>query len=86
MEDGFVKGVNVAQSDSIRRVSAKLVVDAEGVSSRFVRQAGLLPFRREGLVYAVEAEVENVCGVEEHAVEVYTGKDYAPGFYGWLIP
>jgi flavin-dependent dehydrogenase len=38
------------------------------------------------MVYAVEAEVENVEGVEEHGVEVYVGKDYAPGFYGWLIP
>jgi flavin-dependent dehydrogenase len=38
------------------------------------------------LLYAVEAEVENVQDVEQNAVGVYFGKAYAPGFYGWLIP
>jgi flavin-dependent dehydrogenase len=38
------------------------------------------------LVYAVEAEVDGVQDVELDAVEVYFGKSYAPGFYGWLIP
>ncbi|MCW4017176.1 MAG: NAD(P)/FAD-dependent oxidoreductase [Candidatus Bathyarchaeota archaeon] len=87
VEGGFVKGVNVAQPDgSTVRVSARLVVDAEGVSSRLLRQAGLHALNPEGLVYAVEAEVDGVCEVEEHAVEVYVGKAYAPNFYGWLIP
>ncbi len=67
-------------------IPASLVIDAEGISSRFMRQAGLVTFRREGLVYAAEIEVNNVQDVEEHAVEVYVGKDYAPGFYAWLIP
>lgn len=87
LQDGFVRGVNVIQDTSgEKQIFTNLVIDAEGVSSRFMRQAGLQPLRREGLVYAVEAEVEGVQGVEEHAVEVYVGKKYAPGFYGWLIP
>ena len=61
-------------------------MDAEGISSRLLRQAGLKALKPEGLVYAVEAEVENVQDVERDAVEVYLGKNYAPGFYGWLIP
>ena len=61
-------------------------MDAEGISSRLLRQAGLRRLKPEGLVYAVEAEVENVQDVELDAVEVYFGKNYAPGFYGWLIP
>jgi geranylgeranyl reductase family protein len=86
-ENGFVKGVNVIQGDKAEeKVSAKVVLDAEGISSRMLRQAGLPTLKREGLVYAVEAEVENVKNVEEHAVEVYVGNEYAPGFYGWLIP
>ncbi len=87
IDDGFVNGVNVAQGDKVEmQVPAKLVVDAEGISSRLTRQAGLPTPKREGLVYAVEAEVENVQNVEEHAVEVYVGNDYAPGLYAWLIP
>jgi digeranylgeranylglycerophospholipid reductase len=85
--DGFVKGVNVQQEGRAQeRVYSKIVLDAEGVSSRLLRQAGLKALKPKGLVCAVEAEVENVQGVERHAVEVYFGKTYAPGFYGWLIP
>jgi digeranylgeranylglycerophospholipid reductase len=88
VEDGSVKGVNVAKSTvgGEEQVLARLVVDAEGISSRLLRQAGLQGLKPEGLVYAVEADAENVEGGEEHTVEVYVGKDYAPGFYGWLMP
>lgn len=86
IQDGFVKGITIAKDGNIGNVPAKMVIDAEGVSSRFVHQAGLKPLRREGIVFAVEAEVDRVQDVEEHAVEVYVGQHYAPGFYGWLIP
>jgi digeranylgeranylglycerophospholipid reductase len=84
--DGSVRGVNIEQNGIQQKVGSKIVLDAEGVSSRLVRQAGLKTLKPEGLVYAVEAEVENVQDVELDAVEVYFGRNYAPGFYGWLIP
>jgi flavin-dependent dehydrogenase len=34
----------------------------------------------------VEAEVEGAEDVGSDSVEVYFGSEYAPGFYGWLIP
>jgi digeranylgeranylglycerophospholipid reductase len=86
IEDDHVKGVSVEQNGKREDVSAKIVVDAEGISSRLLKQAGLSAFNRDGLVYAVEAEVENVQDVASDAVEVFLGKNYAPGFYGWLIP
>jgi len=86
-ENGFVEGVNVEQKDrGEEEVSAKIVVDAEGISSRILRQTGLPVLNRDRLVYGVEAEVENVKNVELDAVEVFLGKNYAPGFYAWLIP
>ncbi|MGO8807482.1 MAG: NAD(P)/FAD-dependent oxidoreductase [Candidatus Bathyarchaeia archaeon] len=87
IRDGYVKGVNI-QSGSGRQeqVSAKITIDAEGISSRLLRQAGLKALKPEGLVYSVEAEVEDVRDIELDAVEVYFGKSYASGFYGWLIP
>jgi digeranylgeranylglycerophospholipid reductase len=85
--DGFVKGVNIKQSDGAEeKVFSQIVLDAEGISSRLLRQAGLTALKPRGLVYAVEAEVDKVQDVELDAVEVYFGKAYAPGFYGWLIP
>jgi digeranylgeranylglycerophospholipid reductase len=86
MSDGFVKGVSVERNGKREDVSAKIVVDAEGIASRFVKQAGLHGFNRGGLVYAVEAEVANVRDVALDAVEVFLGNGYTPGFYGWLIP
>jgi geranylgeranyl reductase family protein len=83
----FVKGVNVQRDGGEQeQVSSKIIIDAEGVSSRLLRQAGLRALKPQGLVYAVEAEVENVRDVECDAVEVYLGRAYASGFYGWLIP
>jgi digeranylgeranylglycerophospholipid reductase len=86
LEKGFAKGVSVLHNGVVDEVHARVVVDAEGISSRLLRQTSLSGLNGANLVYAVEAEVENVQGVEEHSVEVYVGKDYAPGFYGWLIP
>jgi geranylgeranyl reductase family protein len=87
IDNGFVKGVNVEQKDTTEeKVSAKIVVDAEGISSRLLRQTGLSTLNRDRLVYAVETEVENVKNVELDAVEVFLGKNYAPGFYAWLMP
>ncbi len=87
LKDGFVKGVNIRRTDgSEEKVYSKIVLDAEGVSSRLLRQAGLKTLKTSGLVYAVEAEVDRVQDVELDTVEVYFGKAYSPGFYGWLIP
>ena len=85
--DGSVKGVKIRHTDSSEvKVYSKIVLDAEGVSSRLLRQAGLQGLKNSGLVYAVEAEVDTAQDVELDTVEVYFGKTYAPGFYGWLIP
>ena len=86
VQDGSVKGVTVERDGRQMQVSSKFVLDAEGVSSRLLRQAGLKALKPEGLVCAVEAEVEGVRDVQLDAVEVYLGGGYASGFYGWLIP
>jgi digeranylgeranylglycerophospholipid reductase len=87
MHDKRVKGVNVNHADgSQTQVNSKIVLDAEGVSSRLLRQAGLKMLKPSSFVYAVETQIEGAQDIEMNAVEVYFGKAYAPGFYGWLIP
>jgi digeranylgeranylglycerophospholipid reductase len=86
LHDGFVKGVNIDHDGDIEPVEAKVVVDAEGISARFVKEAGLAALQGGCFVHAVEAEVENVGNLEGDAVEVFLGKEYAPGFYGWIMP
>ncbi len=86
IKDGFVKGVIVNRDGDIEEYVAKIIVDAEGISSRLLRQTGLSVLDRRWLVNGVEAEVENVRNVQSDNVEVFLGNDFAPGFYGWLIP
>lgn len=86
LENGAVTGVKVQQKDKAERFPAKIVVDAEGISSRLLRQTGLVGAKGKKLVYAVEAEVENARDVNLDAVEVFLGKAYAPGFYAWIMP
>jgi digeranylgeranylglycerophospholipid reductase len=87
MENGVVKGVTVKQGDKAdERLSSRIVVDAEGISSRLLRQTGLSALNSGRLVHAVEAEVDHVKDVDLDAVEVFLGKAYAPGFYAWLMP
>jgi geranylgeranyl reductase family protein len=87
VEGGFVKGVSIKQDGKTKeKFFAKIVVDAEGISSRILRLAGLSGLNRHMLVNGVQAEVENVKDTEPDMVEVFLGKDYATGFYAWLIP
>ncbi len=85
-KDGVIKGVVVKRGDEAECVPAKIVVNAEGISSRLLRQSGLAGLDRKRLVYGVEAEVEKVEDIELGAVEVFMGSAYAPGFYAWLMP
>ena len=86
LDNGFAKGVNIERENNLESVEAKVVVDAEGISSRFVKEAGLAASQGGSLVNAVEAEVENAGNLEVDTVEVFLGKEYAPGFYGWIMP
>jgi digeranylgeranylglycerophospholipid reductase len=86
VEEGLVKGVVVKQDSNSGKKTARIVLDAEGVGSRILRQAGLATLDRRMLVNGIEAEVENAQDLESDAVEVYLGREYAPSFYAWLIP
>jgi len=84
MENTFVKGAIVRQEGMSENKQSRVVVDAEGISSRITREAGLP--RPQKILKGVEAEVENIKDAESDTVDVYLGNSYAPGFYAWLIP
>lgn len=81
-----MKGVIVRRNEKTEKFLASIVVDAEGIFSGLLRQARLSPPKYDMFVHCVEAEVENVLDLETEMVEVFLGRDYAPGFYGWLVP
>ena len=78
--------VRVKQEGQSETIRAKMVIDAEGISSRLAREMGLPGPDRKMLAIGVEAEVENMEDRNLDSVDVYFGSEYAPGFYGWLIP
>lgn len=84
VEEDFARGVRVNGKHEER--FAKIVIDAEGISSRILRMMGLASLNREMLVKGIQAEVENVKNVEPDTVEIFLGNAYAPGFYAWLAP
>jgi geranylgeranyl reductase family protein len=86
VDNGTVVGINVEKANNIEKVPAKIVVDAEGVGSRLLKETDLSNVSRKKLVYSVEAEIENVQNIDRDTVEVFLGKDYASGFYAWIIP
>lgn len=86
IENGFVKGVVIKQKGVTNRWKTKVVIDAEGINARLSRQAGLPSPNRYAIVKGMEAEVEGVRDLQLDMVEVFLSRDYAPGFFAWLIP
>lgn len=85
-KDGFAKGVKFNVDGNEKSEHAKIVVDAEGVSSRILRQTGLKCADAFMIVNGVNAEVEGIRDVETDCVQVFLGNAYAIGFYAWIIP
>jgi digeranylgeranylglycerophospholipid reductase len=83
---GIVNGATIRRQGKTENRLAKIVIDAEVISSRILRQTGLRGPSQRMLVNGVEAEAENVRDTQLDTVEVFLGADYAPGFYAWLIP
>jgi flavin-dependent dehydrogenase len=70
---------------STSSIHSDIVVDAEGVTSRFVKRMGLTPLRQEGVLPALQFELTEV-DVDPDYAEIYFGKTLAPGFFVWVIP
>jgi len=86
IKEGSTKGLRVIRKNRMEALQAKIVIDAEGVSSSLLGQAGLQKPERGKIINAVSAEVDGVIDLQTDMVDVFLGNEYAPGFYAWLIP
>jgi geranylgeranyl reductase family protein len=77
--DGRFAGV--AGAGWIEKV--RVIIDAEGPSRRLAKGARLVKNRRKTLL-GVNTEID--CEVEADMVEVWFGRETAPGFFAWVIP
>ena len=78
-----VKGVTLNGKE---RLEANVIVDAEGCSSALLKKTGLKALESSMVVRGIQAEVNGAEDLDEDMVEVYFGRNVAPGFFAWIIP
>jgi len=83
-DSGSVTGV--ALEGNGERAEANVVIDAEGCSSALLKKTGLQGLKSSMIVRGIQAEVDDVEGIDEDMVEMYLGRKIAPGFFAWIIP
>jgi len=76
-------GISVRGEEASSR--AKIVIDAEGVSSKILKAVGLKPLDRTCLLTGLQLDLQGV-DVDPEYVEVHTGQGIAPRFFAWVIP
>ncbi|MCF7808520.1 MAG: NAD(P)/FAD-dependent oxidoreductase [Candidatus Marinimicrobia bacterium] len=86
MEDDSVKGVEYQYMGEKRKLTAKLVIAADGVESRVGRMAGMRTATKlKDMESAYQATVGNI-DVDQELIDFYIGTNWAPGGYLWVFP
>jgi geranylgeranyl reductase family protein len=80
--NGGVK-IRIMEVGEEKSISSKLLIGADGAGSNVARWAGIK--RENKFVSGVQVEVV-AADIEDDVAEVYFGKQFAPGFYGWILP
>ena len=62
-------------------VKARVVIGADGPASIVAKKAGLMKSSK----YIKCAQVETIAKASDDIAEVYFGRSFAPGFFGWLV-
>jgi len=85
-EEGYAKGVYANSSGEDIRISADVVVGADGVESRIGRWGGI--DTRLRLADVVTCAQFLLCGIEFNRdyCEIFFGEDIAPKGYAWVFP
>ncbi len=81
--NGSAVGVRSIRGSKDWEVSPEVIIGADGPRSDVRRLFGLE--RPSKLLYAIQAEME-MRPFREDYVEVFFGREIAPGFFGWVIP
>ncbi|MFX1485665.1 MAG: geranylgeranyl reductase family protein [Promethearchaeota archaeon] len=68
------------------QIRANVVIDAEGVKAGLVKNMGLKPPERSMILPALQFEIIDTRDIDPDFVEIYLGKNVAPGFFAWVIP
>ena len=84
--NGEVNGVVLDYLGEEKQIQAKIVIGADGLTSRIGRWAGLKTLvRMKDMESAVQYSVANV-DIEPNKMIMYVGMNHAPGGYIWVFP
>ena len=84
--NGEVNGVVLDYLGEEKQIQAKIVIGADGLTSRVGRWAGLKTLvRMKDMESAVQYSVANV-GIEPNKMIMYVGMNHSPGGYIWVFP
>ncbi|MBU3966992.1 MAG: NAD(P)/FAD-dependent oxidoreductase [Euryarchaeota archaeon] len=76
-------GISVLSSGVIKDIQADLIIGADGIMSSVGRAAGLP--RCKKFLSGIQFEAPYHARDPEF-VEIFTGNNFAPGFFGWAVP
>ncbi len=84
-ESGEVNGVITKEPDGTHQRSVRIIINAEGSRCQISRMVGLPVVSRKNKYPAYQFEMTGV-DIEEDIVEMFYGRQIAPGFFAWIIP
>lgn len=86
MENGCVKGAKIESCGQITKVTASVVIAADGVESKFSRWCGIdttVPIRE--IMSSVQYLMADI-DIDAHTTVFYLGNEIAPEGYLWIFP
>ncbi len=86
VEDDAVKGITYQYMGEKRKLTAKIVIAADGVESRVGRMAGIRTATKlRDMDSGYQATVGNV-EIDQERIDFFIGSNWAPGGYLWIFP
>ncbi len=78
--------LHIKKKNQSTLLRSRILISAEGTRARLSASIGLPTPDKNWLFPAIQYEFEGVQNLETDCVELYFGRKYAPGFFGWVIP
>ena len=85
-KDGIVLVDLISQSGEKKRITAPMVISAEGIRAEISKQLGLSSPKPFKIINAAQFYMDNLNDIDSSLVEIYQSQKYAPNFFGWIIP
>ncbi|UCH03226.1 MAG: NAD(P)/FAD-dependent oxidoreductase [Candidatus Bathyarchaeota archaeon] len=78
--------VNFICRSKSQNVTSRIVIGSDGARSSVARWLGLYSKNHYEMKLGVQKEVVGIEDIEPDIVELYFGRNYAPGFFAWIVP